>query len=115
MVGERVIAVVPNDQVVEEGDAENESGISKAFSQQSVFCAGRRVSGWMVMCDYESGSVEENRTFKDFAWMNDGLSHTSHCNVVHADEAVLGIQEDAIHVFSILVFQDGVEIGECVV
>jgi hypothetical protein len=43
------------------------------------------------MCNDESSGVEENGTLEDFAWMNDGLIHTAHGDMVHANNPVFGI------------------------
>ena len=60
-------AVVADDDVVEELDAEELAALVKALGDAAVFRAGRGVAAGMVVGDDDSGGAGDNRVLEYFA------------------------------------------------
>ena len=70
LIGEAV-RTLSEDEMVEECDAQQLSGVSQPLRQGEIFPARSHVSGRMIMGTEPGGGIHENQLFEDFSGMDD--------------------------------------------
>ncbi len=107
MIGEAVGAVVTEDDVIEQGDAEELAGLPEAGSQGAVFGARSRIAGRVIVRAQGGTRIHEDERLEDFARVNDRQGERADRNDVKPDDAVLGIKSANHELFAI----DALEAG----
>lgn len=85
-------AVVTENEVVEQPNAEQFTGLPESCAQRSIFDARCGIPGWVIGCGDDCTGVEENRRFEHFARMHDAECERANRNDVDADDRVFGIK-----------------------
>ena len=78
--------------MVEDGDAEKVSGLTEPDGEHTIFGAGFRIPGRVIVGADDRGAIQEDGRFEDFAGMHDAECQGADRNNVHADDGVFGVE-----------------------
>jgi hypothetical protein len=92
LVGEAVVAFFGQNEMIEEGDAEEFTGLAQPFGQDAIFGTGRDVARRMIMRTEPGAGIHEDERLEDFAGMDNRQVQRAGGDDIDSDELVLGIQ-----------------------
>ena len=92
MVGEAVIPVLAQYQMIKHGDAEELATLFKAPSQGAIFLAGSRIAARMVVRQDDGAGVHKDQWLEDFARVDDAQGDRSDAHGVDADDAMFRVK-----------------------
>lgn len=92
MVGEAVVPVLAQHNVVKHGDAEQLAAVIESTSQGAIFLAGSRIAARMVVRQDDGARVHEDEWLEDFAGMDDAQGEGSHAHGVDANDSMFRVQ-----------------------
>ena len=107
MISETVGAVVTENDVIEQGDADELAGLPETGSQGAVFGAGSRIAGRVIVRTQSGAGIHENERLEDFARVNDRQGERADRNDIKTDDAVFGIKSADHELFAV----DALEAG----
>ena len=71
LIRKAVGTIVAENNMVEDGDADEVAGLTEPGGENTIFRTGFRVAGWMIVRTNDRGAIQEDRRFEDFARMDD--------------------------------------------
>ena len=73
LIGEAIVALVGEDEMIQEGNAEQLSALPESASEDAILLAGRRIATRrVIMRTNPGGGIHEDQWFEHFARMHDG-------------------------------------------
>ena len=78
--------------MVKDRDTDQVTGLTEPGGKDTIFGTGFRFAGGMIVGADDSGTIQEDGRFEDFARMDGAERQGADRNDVHADDGVFGIQ-----------------------
>jgi len=103
--------VVGENNMVEDGYADEVDGLTEPGGEDTVFGTGRRIPGGMIVGADDGGGIQEDGGFEDFARMHDAERQGADGNDVHADDGMFGVETGDKELFTIETVKEGTEYG----
>ncbi len=104
MICKAIDAIVAKNDVVEESDADQFSGLPEPRGESTILGAWRWIAGRVIVGGDDSAGIEKDGRFKNLAGMNDAEGERADRDDVDADDGVLGIEtadKELLAVFAI--------------
>jgi hypothetical protein len=92
LVGEAVVALFGEDEMIEQGNAEQFSRLAQPFGQDAIFGARRDVTRGVIVGTNPGAGIHQDQRFEDFAWMDNGQIERASGDDIDADETMFRIQ-----------------------
>jgi hypothetical protein len=103
LVGKRIVglAAIAQNDVIDDVDAEELSGVHQALGQDAVFLAGLRRPRRMVMAAEQGRGIAQDGGLHNFTRMDHAGGQRAHRHGVDADHLVLLVQHGDQEVFAV--------------
>lgn len=85
-------SVFSDDDMVEDADADEFSDFGESIGNGDIFAAGGRVTGGVIVSEYDCRCAVTDSESKDFSWVNEAGVEGTDGDAVRGDGAVLGIE-----------------------
>ncbi len=97
--------------MVQDGDADEVTGLTESGGEHTIFWTGFRMPGGMIVGANDRGAIQEDRGFEDFARMDDAERERANGHDIDADDGVFGVQTGDEELFTIETVKERTEYG----
>lgn len=109
MVGEAVVPVLAQHQMIKHDDPEQLAALFEAPSQGAIFWTGRRIATGMVVRQDDGARVHEDQWLEDLARMDNAHRDRSDADGVDADDGMLRVEAHDHEMFAIESIEEGLK------
>lgn len=85
-------AVFSDDDMIEDADPDEFTDFGESIGNGDIFAAGGRVTGGVIVCEYDSRCAVTDSESKDFSGVNEASVEGTDGDAVRGDGSVLGIE-----------------------
>ena len=97
--------------MIKHGDAEQVASLAETGGESAILGTGFRISRWVIVGADESGGIQEDSRFEDFAGMDDAECQGADGNDIDADDGVFGVETADEELLSVEPGKEGTEGG----